>query len=130
VEQQNPIGPRDQFTTDAVVSVPSRNYPLARPESDPRFNFGLLLEVARAVQGQGYPEFTGRDLVDLRQKLFEVLYAEGTSPGELADGVAPVIAPARAQDHVPPAGSRRYPPTEDFHAGEWVARTDEDGAAS
>jgi hypothetical protein len=79
---------------------------------DPRFTFGLLIDVAEVLVVHGYPQLTGTDLVDLGQALFRYLYAEPTrqsSPGSTrqrqldqphaADGparVAFVGAPVRA----------------------------------
>jgi hypothetical protein len=55
-----------------------RHYPLPRPESDPRFCFGLLHDVAKLIEKYGYPPLTGHDMVPLRQALFHVIYAPTT----------------------------------------------------
>jgi hypothetical protein len=59
----------------------TRAYPLPRPEGDdPRFNFGLLHEVAKVIEDAGYPPLTnGTDLVDLRGVLFGFLYSKETA---------------------------------------------------
>ncbi|WP_208025865.1 hypothetical protein [Amycolatopsis acidicola] len=44
--------------------------------NDPRFTFGLLLDVAAVLQEQGYPRIrTGADLIRLRQALWSFLYS-------------------------------------------------------
>ena len=54
-----------------------RTYPLARPADDPRFNLGLLVDVARVLAEHGYPQISeGRDIVELQQALFGFLYAK------------------------------------------------------
>lgn len=53
----------------------TRAYPLPRQAEDPRFNMGLLIDVARTLKEHGYPRITeGRDLVELQQALFRFLY--------------------------------------------------------
>lgn len=52
-----------------------RNYPMPAPTDDPRFSFGLTLEVARVLEKHGYPEVDGLDIVELQQALFRFLYA-------------------------------------------------------
>lgn len=54
-------------------------YPLARPEDDPRFTFGLAYDVAKVLVGHGFPSLNGDDLVRLQQGLFRFVY---TQPGE------------------------------------------------
>ena len=64
-----------------------RNYPLPRPESgdDPRFTFGLTVDVAEVLAAHGYPTIeNGQDLVALKMALFRFLYAEPPSTGDLA----------------------------------------------
>lgn len=53
-----------------------RSYPIRpQPENDPRFTFGLTLDVAQVLQAHGYPPVTtSDDLVELRQALFRFLY--------------------------------------------------------
>lgn len=62
---------------EAAPAQPTRNYPLPRPADDPRFTFGLVVDVAKALTDRGYPQPTGRDLVELNQALFRFLYAAG-----------------------------------------------------
>lgn len=55
-----------------------RAYPLPAPDVDPRFNVGLLIDVAKVLEEHGFPPITaGLDLVDLQQALFKFLYATG-----------------------------------------------------
>lgn len=54
-----------------------RAYPLPRPESgnDPRFTYGLSINVKRALEAAGYPPITaGSDIVELQLALFRFLY--------------------------------------------------------
>jgi hypothetical protein len=51
-----------------------RVYPLSRPEDDPRFTFGLMVDVRDVLEKHGYPAATGDDLVELQQALFGFLY--------------------------------------------------------
>jgi len=60
-----------------------RNFPLPRPEDDPRFTFGLTHDIARRLIAQGYPELTGVDFVELQLALFGFLYAPGSAPKEM-----------------------------------------------
>lgn len=62
-------------TNDTTTPALERNYPLPAPESDPRFTFGLLYEVAKTIEAHGYPPLTGRDVVELQVALLGVLYA-------------------------------------------------------
>ncbi|MEC3974592.1 hypothetical protein [Amycolatopsis sp. H20-H5] len=65
------------------MTVP-RTYPLPAPDNDPRFTFGLLLDVADVLARRGYPMVTGLDLVELRQTLFRFLYlADDTEPTDV-----------------------------------------------
>lgn len=61
-----------------------REYPVPMPppeESDPRFRFGLIHDVALVLEKHGYPRVhTARDLVDLQQALFRFIY--GPSSGQ------------------------------------------------
>jgi hypothetical protein len=63
----------------------SRAYPIPRPaegDSDPRFTFGLALDVARVLAGHGYPQVsTGPDLVKLQTALFRFIYADPADGG-------------------------------------------------
>lgn len=67
-----------------TVPNPARSYPLPRPETDPKFTFGLVVDVADALTSRGYPPLTGLDLVELQQALFRFLYA----PASLEVGTA------------------------------------------
>lgn len=64
----------------------SRRFPIPRPAEDPRFTFGLALDVAQVLAAHGYPSMTepydgcGPDLVALQQALFSLIY--GTNPSE------------------------------------------------
>lgn len=49
-------------------------YPLPRPDEDPRFTFGLAIDVARALTDHGYPELDGADIVRLQLALLGFLY--------------------------------------------------------
>lgn len=52
-------------------------YPLPRPDADPRFNFGLIIDVAAVLSKHGYPEVqAGPDLVRLQQALFKFFYED------------------------------------------------------
>ena len=61
----------------APPAQPTRNYPIPRPADDSRFTFGLVIDVSAMLQKRGYPEPTGRDLVELNTALFRFLYADG-----------------------------------------------------
>ncbi len=54
-----------------------RVFPLPRPDDDPRFTFGLLVDVRDVLAAHGYPaeQATGGDLAALQQALFRFLYA-------------------------------------------------------
>jgi hypothetical protein len=58
--------------------VTDRAYPISpRPDDDPRFTFGLTIDVAEVLEKHGYPPVkAGLDIVDLRQALFGFLYAK------------------------------------------------------
>lgn len=58
-----------------------RAYPIRpRPDDDPRFTFGLTLDVAKVLTDHGYPPITaGRDLLELQQALYRFLYTEAAS---------------------------------------------------
>jgi hypothetical protein len=52
-----------------------------RPDDDPRFTFGLVLDVVDAFEDHGYPKVTdGGQLVTLQAALFGFLYGTG-GPG-------------------------------------------------
>lgn len=69
---------------NAPQAGPERVFPLPRPEADPRFTVGLLLDVTQVLARHGYPadQATGHDLANLRQALFGFLYAPATGGGE------------------------------------------------
>lgn len=51
-----------------------RTYPLPATGEDPRFTFGLLVDVADVLVTAGYPKFTGLDLAALQQTLYRFLH--------------------------------------------------------
>ena len=52
-----------------------RAYPLPAADGDPRFTFGLVIDVAEVLEQHGYPSpQSGRDLVELQQALYRFLY--------------------------------------------------------
>lgn len=54
-----------------------RNYPISIPpekQEDPRFTFGLFLDVAEVLERHGYPQVTPRDHVELSVCLFRFIY--------------------------------------------------------
>ncbi|SCE95103.1 hypothetical protein GA0070558_11578 [Micromonospora haikouensis] len=59
----------------------SRRFPIPRPADDPRFTFGLALDVARVLAEHGYPSMAesydgcGADLLALQDALFGLIYA-------------------------------------------------------
>jgi hypothetical protein len=67
-------------TTDpAVAEQPSPAYPLPRPDSgdDPRFCYGLGIDVGKVLAQHGYPPVsTGKDLGRVMQALFRLIYQE------------------------------------------------------
>jgi len=67
--------------------VTERQYPIRpRPDGDPRFTFGLTVDVAEVLERHGYPKITaGLDMVDLQQALFGFLY--GTTEPEGGEGL-------------------------------------------
>lgn len=51
-------------------------YPLPQADDDPRFTFGLVLDVAELLVTHGYPRpAAGADWVELQQALFRFLYS-------------------------------------------------------
>ncbi|MFE0458120.1 hypothetical protein ACFW1A_02520 [Kitasatospora sp. NPDC058965] len=57
---------------------PLRNYPVAEPDggNDPRFSFGLLVDVAIRLEKAGYPPIdSGDDLIRLSLALLRFCYA-------------------------------------------------------
>ncbi|MEV4493159.1 hypothetical protein AB0K04_23955 [Micromonospora coxensis] len=65
----------------------SRRFPIPRPADDPRFTFGLALDVAQVLTAHGYPSMTepydgcGADLLALQQALFSLIYGTDVSEG-------------------------------------------------
>jgi hypothetical protein len=50
-------------------------YPLPAPADDPRFTFGLILDVGAVLADHGYPPLrAGADLVRFQQALFTTIY--------------------------------------------------------
>jgi hypothetical protein len=45
-------------------------------DNDPRFTFGLVLDVARVLERHGYPKLNGGRFIELQQALFAFLYDE------------------------------------------------------
>jgi hypothetical protein len=46
------------------------------PAGDPRFTFGLVVDVSRVIEGHGYPEFNGGQLIELQLHLFHLLHGD------------------------------------------------------
>lgn len=54
-----------------------RAYPLPSYEDDPRFTYGLVMDVAAVLEQHGYPPLSGPvDSADLVHALFRFLYSE------------------------------------------------------
>lgn len=56
-----------------------RRYPIPAPDDDPRFTFGLVVEVAEVLQRHGFPAIgpdNSDDLVELSQALFRFVYSD------------------------------------------------------
>lgn len=68
-----------------IVPTPQpteRAYPLPRPDDDPRFTMGLLIDVCDVLTKHGYVRPShGLDLVDLQSALFEFLYGKAQFDG-------------------------------------------------
>lgn len=67
-----------------TTPAPDRVYPVppADGDTDHRFSFGLLIDVARVLQNHGYPPISkGRDLVELQLALFRFLYGSASEAG-------------------------------------------------
>ncbi|MEU5939044.1 hypothetical protein ABZ807_07605 [Micromonospora sp. NPDC047548] len=66
----------------------TRRYPIPPPTDDPRFTFGLALDVARVLAEHGYPPIAesydgcGADLLALQEALFGLIYAPTDTPEE------------------------------------------------
>lgn len=60
---------------------PERAYPLEQPADDPRFNFGLVYDVARVLESAGYPPIrAGGDLTELVVALRRFIYGPVVFP--------------------------------------------------
>lgn len=51
-----------------------RNYPLPVTDDDPRFTFGLMLDVAAVLVEHGYPRPHDMDFAEVQHALFRFLY--------------------------------------------------------
>lgn len=60
------------------MSAEPRVYPVEQPapgDTDPRFTFGLTIDVAKVLVEHGYPETTsGADIIELQQALYRFIY--------------------------------------------------------
>jgi hypothetical protein len=70
-----------------MADLEPREFPIemAHGEDDPRFNFGLLVDVAELLERHGYPKPVAMDVVHLRGVLFDFLYKLPPAVGE-SDG--------------------------------------------
>lgn len=75
-------------------------YPLPRPAgNDPRFTFGLLLDVVKTIEAHGFPPVgNSGDLADLNLALYRFLYASDGRPAA-RDGDQPQAARGHVPDH-------------------------------
>ena len=66
-----------------TVQAPERVYPVTPMDgdADPRFTFGLLIDVVRLIEAHGYPSITGRDAIELQLALFRFLYGGSDAAG-------------------------------------------------
>jgi hypothetical protein len=65
------------------MSTTAPSYPIPRPGSgdDPRFSFGLALDVAAVLARHGYPAITtSADMLHLQQALFTTIYQPKETP--------------------------------------------------
>jgi hypothetical protein len=60
--------------TGATGATPESVYPLPAPAGDPRFNHGLLHDIAEVLQRNGFPRPEGTDWADLITTLVRFLY--------------------------------------------------------
>jgi hypothetical protein len=101
------------------VRLKPRAYPIDQPASDPRFTFGLALDVATVLAEHGYPELTsGLDIVALEQALFAFLYRPvsahlGSQPAEPI-GQAAVDAAKFSDDPLTRAAAQAYEDGDDY----------------
>lgn len=63
----------------AAEKMPERSdngplFPLPASDDDPRFNLGLVLDVADVLVAHGYPRPASTDWAELQQALFRFLY--------------------------------------------------------
>lgn len=63
-----------------TTAAPSPAYPLPRPHDDPRFSYGLLFDIADALQRNGFPRPAGTDWADLMVALARFLYQQKETP--------------------------------------------------
>ncbi|MFJ2575214.1 hypothetical protein [Kitasatospora aureofaciens] len=69
------VGPVDSTSAGPAPAPAPAAYPLPAPDDDRRFTFGLVLDVATALEAHGYPPVaSGPDLLNLQQALFRFLY--------------------------------------------------------
>jgi hypothetical protein len=57
----------------AGTTAPTHN-PTTEPGAEERFTFGLVLDVAKALEAHGYGRFDGPQFVELQQHLFHLLH--------------------------------------------------------
>lgn len=63
------------------TTTPQPVYPLARPaDADPRFTYGLLHDVAEALQPNDFPRPPGTDWAHLMTALGRFLYQQQETP--------------------------------------------------
>jgi hypothetical protein len=65
---------RGESLDQAAPLEHARVYPIPTADDDPRFTFGLTLDVAAALARHGYPIGSGADFVALQEALFGFLY--------------------------------------------------------
>lgn len=59
---------------DRVDATSPPTYPLPPPADDPRFTYGLLHDIAEALQHNGFPRSTGTDWANLLIALHQFIY--------------------------------------------------------
>jgi hypothetical protein len=62
------------MTDNTATAQPA--YPLPRPDDDARFTYGLLFDIANALQRNGFPRPAGTDWAHLMATLHRFLYQE------------------------------------------------------
>ncbi len=76
------------------LQQPPQMYPLGEPEpnTDKRFTFGLVVEVADVLAKHGYPDIlanaSGADALNLEQALFTFIYGRADDSGRHVLGCA------------------------------------------